>query len=90
MANKHIQFTEEARIEFHKIKCFMDFNGKADEFWEDLERQIKMISDFPEAFQVRYKNVRIVPLEKFNYSIHYVIKPNEILVYRFLNQKQNF
>ncbi|MDG1728985.1 MAG: hypothetical protein P8K68_12350 [Algibacter sp.] len=90
MVNNHIEFTEEARIEFHKIKCFMDFNGKIDEFWQDLERQLKMVAGFPEAFQVRYRNVRIIPLEKFNYSIHYVIKPKGLLIYHFLNQKQNF
>ena len=90
MADKRIEFTEEARIEFHKAKCFMGFNNKEDEFWLDMDKQLNLIVDFPEAFQVYYKNVRVVSLERFNYSIHYVKKPYGILVYRFLNQRQDF
>ena len=87
---KNVGFTEEARMEFYNAKCFMDFNGIENEFWKDVNRQMDLITQFPLAFQIRYRNIRIVPLEKFNYSIHYAVKPNSILVYRFLNQKQNF
>lgn len=90
MADKHVEFSNDAKIEFHKAKCFMEFNGKEDEFWEDVERQLQLILQFPQAFQVRYKTVRITTLEKFNYSIHYVLKPYGILVYRFLNQIQDY
>ncbi|WP_242202193.1 hypothetical protein [Aestuariivivens insulae] len=90
MVAKSIQFTEEAKIEFHKAKCFMEFNGKSEEFWVDIEKQLDFILVYPIAFQVRYKNVRIVNLDNFNYSIHYIAKPYGILVYRFLNQKQDF
>lgn len=85
-----VRITDEARIELHKAKCLIEFNRKEDAFWEDFNRQIEIISVMPEAFQVRYKNVRIINLEKFNYSIHYVIKPYGILIYRFLNQKQSY
>ncbi|GAL70397.1 hypothetical protein JCM19302_3519 [Jejuia pallidilutea] len=44
----------------------------------------------PELFQVRYKKVRIVSLEYFNYSIHYTVFRNEIIVLRILNQNQDF
>jgi hypothetical protein len=90
MVVKHIEFTDEARIEFHKAKCFMEYNGKENQFWNDVNRHIELIKEFPEAFQIRYMNVRIVALERFNYSIHYVVKPKDILVYRFLNQQQDF
>ncbi|KAB1067926.1 hypothetical protein F6U93_08270 [Tamlana haliotis] len=90
MADKHVVFSEEARIEFHKAKCYMEFTGKEDEFWLDVNRQLQIILEYPEAFQIRYRDIRIIPLERFNYSIHYVSKPNSLLVYRFLNQKQNF
>ena len=83
MADKVVKFTEEARIEFHKATCFMQFSGKEAEFWEDTNTQLTMILKLPEAFQLRYKNVRIIALNNFNYTIHYVIKPYGILVYRF-------
>lgn len=90
MADKHIEFTEEARIEFHKAKCFMEFNGKEIEFWDDIDTQLALILVHPQAFQVRYKKIRIVSLKKFNYAIHYIVKPYGVLVYRFLSQKQDF
>lgn len=85
-----IKATDEARIELHKAKCFFEFNNKEDEFWEDFNRQIDVLLLMPEAFQVRYRNVRIVTLERFDYSIHYVVKPYGILIYRFLNQRQDY
>lgn len=85
-----VRFTDEARIEFHKAKCYMEFNKFENEFWKDVNKQMDLITAFPLAFQIRYRNVRIIPLEKFNYSIHYIVKQNIILVYRFLNQTQNF
>lgn len=85
-----VEFTDEARLEFHKAKCFMEFNGLENKFWEDVNKQMDLIMRFPEAFQIRYKRIRIVPLKSFNYSIHCEIKPFCILVYRFLNQKQDF
>ncbi|WP_417213156.1 hypothetical protein [Bizionia sp.] len=87
---KTVEFTEEARLEFHKSKCFMEFNGCENEFWSDVNRQMDLILEFPYAFQIRYKHVRVVSLQKFNYSIHYVQKPDGILVYRFLNLKQDY
>ena len=90
MVDKDVEFSDEANFDFHKAQCFMEFNGKLEEFWNDVNRQDELIKEFPFAFQIRYKNVRIVPLEDFNYSFHYIVKPKGILVYRFLNQSQNF
>ena len=90
MEDKFIEFSDEATLELHKAICFMEFNGKKEEFWEDINRQIELIKKFPLAFQVRYKNVRIIPLEQFKYSIHYIVNVKGITVYRFLNQNQNF
>lgn len=85
-----IKATDEAKIELHKAKCFFEFNNKEEEFWEDFSRQIDVLLLMPKAFQVRYRNVRIVTLERFDYSIHYVVKPYGVLIYRFLNQRQNY
>lgn len=85
-----IKITDEARIELLKAKCFFEFNKKEDEFWKDFNGQIEILLLVPETFQVRYKNVRIITLERFDYSIHYVVKPYGILIYRFLNQRQDY
>lgn len=90
MDDKLVRFSEEAKIEFHKAKCFMEFSGKEKAFWEDVDKQLALILQFPNAFQFRYKDVRIIVLDHFGYSIHYIPKPYGILVYRFLNKSQDF
>lgn len=90
MDDKLVRFTEDARIEFHKAKCFMEFSGKEDVFWRDVDKQLGLILQFSNAFQVRYRDVRIIALDKFNHSIHYISKPYGVLVYRFLNKSQDF
>lgn len=50
MANRDIEFLKDARIEFHMNKCLMDLNGKEQEFWLDVDRQIELIRKCPYAF----------------------------------------
>lgn len=45
----------------------------ANAFLDRLEEAKKYIADFPEAFQIKYKNVRTVLLEQFPYHVHYII-----------------
>lgn len=89
MGNR-IVFTDEAKIEFHKAKCYVEFIHREKDFWSDVNRQMDLLLTMPYAFQARYKNIRIIRLEHFNFSIHYVIKPYGVLVYRFLNQSQDY
>ncbi|MCC1483116.1 hypothetical protein [Winogradskyella immobilis] len=90
MEDRFVEFSNEAELEFHKVKCYMDYIGKSEEFWKEVNQQIEYIRQYPEAFQVRYKMIRIVFLKKFDYSIHYTIKSKGIVVYRFLQKSQEF
>jgi len=85
-----IIFAEEAKIEFHKAKCYFEMTEKEEAFWNDVNRQMDLLELMPFAFQIRYKNVRIIHLERFNFSIHYVIKDYGVLIYRFLNKRQDY
>lgn len=42
-------------------------------FLDRIDEAKKYIADFPEAFQIKYKNVRTVLLEQFPYHIHYIV-----------------
>ena len=42
-------------------------------FLDRLEEAKKYISEYPIAFQIKYKNVRTVLLKQFPYHIHYVV-----------------
>jgi plasmid stabilization system protein ParE len=45
----------------------------ASTFLDRVEEAKKYIDDFPEAFQIKYKNVRTVLLKQFPYHIHYIL-----------------
>ena len=90
MVDRENIFTQEAKLEFHKALCFMDFIGKKELFWDDTEKQLELIKQFPNAFQIKYKSIRIVSLEHFNYSLHYQVFEDYNLIHSFLNQSQNF
>ncbi|EKT3967318.1 type II toxin-antitoxin system RelE/ParE family toxin [Flavobacterium psychrophilum] len=42
-------------------------------FLDRIDEAKKYIADFPNAFQIKYKNVRTVLLEQFPYHIHYIV-----------------
>ena len=39
----------------------------------EIENKLDIISEIPEAFQIRYKQFRIIALNKFPYMIHYFV-----------------
>ncbi|WP_105472416.1 type II toxin-antitoxin system RelE/ParE family toxin [Jejuia pallidilutea] len=84
------KFSNEANLELHRAVCYFKLQQNEGLFLDDLIKQLKRILSMPELFQVRYKKVRIVSLEYFNYSIHYTVFRNEIIVLRILNQNQDF
>lgn len=87
----NIRFSLEARIELKKALCHFDLYGLEDEFMEDLLNKLIIINQMPYGFQARYKTVRIVLLDRFDYSIHFRVKSNsDILIYHILSQRQNY
>lgn len=68
---ENFEFSEEARLELYRATCYFKLIDKENEFFDDLINQLNLILSMPDTFQVRYKNVRIVHFDKFEYSIHY-------------------
>ncbi len=56
------------------------------EFFETMD----YIEDEPQLFQVRYRGIRIAPLVRFPYGIHYKETGDKIIVYRVLHTKRYF
>lgn len=61
------------------------------DFLDKIEIAKKYISDFPLAFQIKYKNVRMVLLEQFPYQIHYFIDDDskQIIVLAVIHAYKN-
>jgi len=56
------------------------------EFFDTMD----FIEDNPELFQIRYREIRIAPLYRFPFGIHYKQTGNRIIVYRILHTKRYF
>ena len=85
-----LEFDEDAKLELHRAKCFFDSIGKGEQFLDDFENQIALIIKMPHAFQIRYRQVRIIGFNHFSFTIHYTIHKKEIVILNILNQYQDF
>ncbi len=84
------EITDVAYKELDKALCYFKLIEKEDEFFDDLMNQIRLIIKLPYAFQLKYRHVRVITLNHFNYSIHYTIYNDTIYILRIINQTQNF
>lgn len=84
------EISNEADIDLDRALCYFKLHEKEDDFIEDFLDQLRIVCAMPKAFQVRYKKVRIVNLENFQYSIHYTIFKKKVIILRILNQSQDF
>lgn len=77
-----IFFTNEAKLDLSEIIFYYDSirQGLSYDFELCLEAGIEQIIQNPEAFQRRYKNVKIRFIARFPYGIHYSIYPEKIII----------
>ena len=54
--------------------------GLSDDFELCLEGGYDALLEYPEAFQVKYKTVRIYYISRFPYGIHYTIEGDSIYI----------
>lgn len=85
-----ILISKEAEVEFGVAECYFRAKGYREKFLEDFNKQLVFLETTPLSFQIRYKEIRIILFNDFNYSIHFLIKENQVLILRILNQRQDF
>ena len=85
-----VLISKEAEIELATAECYFRSRSLHRDFLKDLNRQLQFLENTPESFQKKYREVRILNFNHFNYSIHYVISDDKVLFLRILNQRQNF
>lgn len=57
-------------------------------FFNSVESAMLSISKFPEIYQKRYKNVRVVFISRFPYGIYYTIEEGRIVIHAVLHTKR--
>ncbi len=85
-----VHISKEAQIELGTAEYYFRTKNLEMEFLSDFSRQLRFLRTTPESFQIKYRGIRTVLFERFNYSIHYIIKDNEVFILRILNQRQDF
>ncbi|KPM48365.1 type II toxin-antitoxin system RelE/ParE family toxin [Jiulongibacter sediminis] len=63
-----------------------------DSLLEEIYNAIKRISENPQFYETKYRNViRVRLLERFDYGLHFVLRENakEVFVLAFLHGKQS-
>jgi plasmid stabilization system protein ParE len=85
-----VLISREAQIELDVAECFFRAKNLHNAFLEDFFRQIGFLGSTPESFQLKYRDIRMLCFKQFNYSIHYTIDKNQVLILRILNQRQDF
>jgi plasmid stabilization system protein ParE len=90
--NYELVFRDKARKDLEEIE---DYYNKilptlTDGFFIEFFETMDFIEDEPKLFQVRYRGIRIAPLYRFPYGIHYKETGGKIIVYRVLHTKRFF
>lgn len=77
-----ISFTQESLFDIEDIILWYEKQreGLSYDFELCLEAGISEIQRMPSAFQKKYRNVKILFIQRFPYGIHYIVNNNAIII----------
>ncbi|MBD1366276.1 type II toxin-antitoxin system RelE/ParE family toxin [Mucilaginibacter sp. ZT4R22] len=89
---KPLVYRSEAKKDLGEIEEYYDKISPSitNNFFKEYFLTLKYIKLGPEMFQVRYRGIRIAPLYRFPYGIHYSETTDAIIIYRILHTKRYF
>ncbi len=79
---KNLVFIQEALFDVEQIVLWYESQrlGLSYDFELCLEAQLSYLLKNPDAYQLKYKNIKIIFLKRFPYGIHYIVEENRICV----------
>ncbi len=63
--------------------------GLGNSFYVEIIEYLTSLSKHPELFQVRYLNVRVIPMKNFPYLMFYIIKNKTVYILAVLNSSKD-
>jgi plasmid stabilization system protein ParE len=89
---REIIFRAEAEKDLEDIQDYYNkiLPSITDNFFIEFFETMDFIENDPQLFQVRYREIRIAPLYRFPYGIHYRETEKQIIIYRVLHTKRYF
>jgi len=85
-----LRFRKEAERDLEEIREHYDsiLSSLTTKLFKEFFWTMQFIEMEPKLFQERYRGIRIAPMYRFPYGIHYKINGNRIVIYRVLNTKR--
>ena len=83
-----IIYTSQSDDDIITIKENYIVKSQINRFLSDLGKQLDYLKSNPFISQIYYKNIRIIHLKHFLYSIHFSINNDEVTIIGVLHQKQ--
>jgi plasmid stabilization system protein ParE len=87
-----IIFRVEAGNDLEEIEAYYNkiSPGITKNFFKEFFYTLNFIEQQPKLFQERYRGIRIAPLYRFPYGIHYAETDKHVIIYRVLHTKRYF
>ena len=85
-----ILISKEAEIELEFADCYFRTKNLEKAFRKDFLEQLDFLERTPLSFQKKYRDVRVILFNDFNYCIHFAVQEDEVLILRILNQRHDF
>lgn len=90
--NYEVIFRIEAEKDLEEISSYYNniLTVLTERFFIEFFETLEYIEQNPNLFQVRYRDIRIAPLYKFPYGIHYKERNGKVYIFRVLHTKRYF
>ncbi|TWR28341.1 type II toxin-antitoxin system RelE/ParE family toxin [Mucilaginibacter achroorhodeus] len=87
-----LKYRHEAEKDLEETKNYYADISQAvvENFFAEFFETVSFIQQEPTLFQIRYRKIRIAPMYRFPYGVHYIIKKDEIVILRVLHYKRYF
>lgn len=87
-----LKYRHEAETDLEETKAYYGNISQTvvENFFAEFFETISFIQREPTLFQIRYRKIRIAPMYRFPYGVHYFITKDEIIILRVLHYKRYF
>lgn len=89
--SRKVRITSIAEMEISDSIFWYDSqsSGLGSEFYNEVFELIEAIRNNPKIYKVRHFQIRVAPIKRFPFSIHYVFENNEILILSVFHNSRN-
>jgi len=86
-----IKFTFKAKQEFSNSAKFYESrkSGLGKRFTKQIRKEVEFIQNNPKAAELKYKDIRVLVVKTFPFTIHYKIEDHYIVIVAIFHSHRN-